>query len=219
MGRSKRSRRGLLSVTCGMTAATLALACNGLVGLSDYERAECSGGGVCFDAGFPDSSADVRSDARDATPDVVETIGTPPVSWAQFKMPNYPNDAGLTDNLAKYSPAAGGFHDDVSGLTWQEPIAASGSKTWKDAQTLCPSGWRLPSRIELVTLLDLSKKSGAKIDAIFGSTEPQPYWTSSPVRLADGSLDGRQWTVDFNGGGVSQTSTNLTAGVRCIKSK
>ncbi|MDF2696509.1 MAG: hypothetical protein K0S65_4892, partial [Labilithrix sp.] len=91
------SKRGRLVPLFGAGVALALLACNGILGISDYERGECSGGGLCFDSGAPDG-------ARDGAPDVLalDASGTKPVRWAHFVMPNY--DAGAaTENVPTYA--------------------------------------------------------------------------------------------------------------------
>jgi hypothetical protein len=199
----------------------LALACNQLIGLSDYGRVECNGGGVCTEAGASETGPDAPKDAPPVQ--LVDASGTKPVQWPQFRMPNYPQDGGPDVNIPTYAPAAdGGLLDSVSKLVWREPIPQNekGAKSYEDAQTVCaaaPGGWRLPSRIELVTLLNLDVAKTTKIDDTFASTEPAPYWTTSQVRPDVGGAR-KHWTVDFANGGLSQTLiVGQTANVRCIK--
>lgn len=217
MGRSKR--RTLLAFVATM-ATFSAIACNSLVGISDYDRGECSGGGVCSEVeGGPIPDAKTDTSSTDAPIIVGDAEGSRPVSWAQFRMPNYPQDGGPSDNVHSYGPVTDGFKDNVSNLVWREPMTQTGPKSFSDAKTICallPGGWRLPSRIELVTLLDLGR-SGTKIDPIFATTEAAEYWTISEVRTVGGVTTDR-WTVDFNNGGVGKKNLNGgTAGVRCIK--
>lgn len=196
--------------------ATLLLACNALLGIDDYERGECSGGGICADGGFAaDVGGDVATDARDSGFDAPR--GTQPVSWAKFRMPNYAEDGGPNVNVvAAYQDLGGGaLKDPVSGLVWQK--TASSGKTWDEAQALCTGNWRLPSRIELVTLLDLSR-SGAKFSAQFDGP-PASYWTFSHVREVRERVlvtTDQYWAVDFSEGGVKKIGASSTAAVRCI---
>lgn len=219
------SKRRLLSALAGACVTSLMLACNGIIGLSDYTRGECSGGGVCEDAGDVDV---VVVDASDGGPPdaKVDASGTKAVRWAQFKMPNYAQDGGPGENVPKYNEVAGGFQDSVSELVWGEPILDKdkGGKSYEDALRICAAitsggSWRLPSRIELVTLLDLGR-SGRKIDeATFKSTEGMQYWTTSEVRPDVGGVR-RHWTVDFSNGGLGQQEVVTgQAGVRCIKDR
>ena len=218
-----RSKRRLLSALAGACVTSLVLACNGILGISDYTRGECSGGGVCEDAGDHDV---VVVDASDGGPEAkVDASGTKAVRWAQFKMPNYAQDGGPGENVPDYGPVAGGFQDSVSGLVWGEPIPEKGGKSYEDALKICAAittggSWRLPSRIELVTLLDLGPNTSRKINvAKFASTEGMQYWTTSEVRP---DVDGvrKHWTVDFSNGGLGQQDINEgQAGVRCIKDR
>jgi Protein of unknown function (DUF1566) len=215
MARSRRRR--LQRVVLPFVAASATLACNGIIGLSDYERAECNGGEICGDSG-----PDAPLDARDGEVVAVDASGTKKVSWPHFVMPNYAQDGGPGENVPTYSPTVGGFLDSVSSLVWNEPIEKKGDKSYEEAEKICANltvggKWRLPSRIELVTLLDLGRP-GKKIDeATFGSTEPLEYWTSSEVRPDPAS--GRMfWTVNFSVGGLGKQDVRVgSAGVRCIK--
>jgi hypothetical protein len=100
--------------------------------------------------------------------------------------------------------------------------AEAGAQTFEGAVKLCASikdggPWRLPSRIELVTLLDLGQ-SGVRIDPLFSGTHQGVYWTSSEVRPFVGP-NREYWAVDFSGGGVlaKRAETGGSAAVRCVK--
>jgi hypothetical protein len=223
-----RAHRRLVLVTA--LALPLALACNGLIGLSDFDRVECTGG-RCGDGGasFDATLVDGPDGALDAAP--VDAAGMKPVSWAAWRMPNYDAGTDATDNPMSYSPTgdAVGVRDDVTSLVWRHPMPAeAASKTFDDAQKLCasltPGSWRLPSRIELVTLLDLGQASSKpKIDPVFQSPAPgtslSKYWTFSEVRSLPGvATDGRSyWVVDFLSGGVDKLPESAPAAVRCVK--
>jgi hypothetical protein len=215
-----RSRRRLLAVAA-VASVLLAFACNGIVGLDDYEKVSCTGGRC--DGGAPDALTDVvidgnRADAR------VDASGTLPVSWAHFRMPNYVVDGGPDANLMAYTPASGGILDTVTKLVWREPIpdAERNARTWEEAQKICaaagPEKWRLPSRIELVTLLDLTQRPA--VDKVFQSTDEMAYWTTSEVRGLP-AADRRRWTVNFTeSAGVGTAKENGDrAGVRCVKAQ
>ena len=144
------SKRRLLSALAGACVTSLVLACNGIIGLSDYTRGECSGGGLCEDAGDFDV---VVVDAPNGAPAdaKVDASGTKPVRWAQFKMPNYAQDGGPGQNVPTYKATAGGFQDTVSKLVWGEPIPEKGGKSYEEALKICAAittggSWRLPSR-------------------------------------------------------------------------
>jgi hypothetical protein len=219
VARSSRLAVALL----GAGALPLAVACNDLIGISDYTRGECSGGGICSEAGALDGAAPIIEAGRDARVVVVEPSGTKPVRWAKFKMPNYPQDGGPVDNVATYARSAddAGVVDEVTGLTWREPMADTGIVSFDVARTTCAglgSTWRLPSRIELVTLFDLTPGNPPTIDKkAFPSTKAGEYWTSSEVWTSDGVATGRHWTVDFANGVLGRLDVDSgTARVRCI---
>ncbi|MBX3233683.1 MAG: DUF1566 domain-containing protein [Labilithrix sp.] len=185
MARS-RLRRALFAFAC---VTPLLAACNAILGISDYDKAPCNGGEPCTRA---DGGPDVGPDAPDAGPDVVtvDATGTAPVSWIQFKMPNYPQVDGPNVNVASYSDQAGdagGIVDDVSGLIWRAVDTAekkpfSYADAEKHCEALTTAKWRLPTRIELITLLDFSGTNAAATSAARFSMEPETYWTSSAVR-------------------------------------
>jgi hypothetical protein len=228
MARSKPARRRLAYAVTVALAVPSALACNALVGLDEYTKVVCTGG-TC-DGGVPDvlSYQDVVTEASKPDGRAPDAGGTKPVSWANFHMPNY--DAGpLTDNRMSYTATDGGFVDDVNSLVWQEPIVETAAVTYSAAQQVCASltgggRWRLPTRIELVTLLDLNNGPPA-IAREFASTQPAAYWTSSEVRPFGGINPRKHWTVVFAGGadvlGSAEEDTpdvpGGKAGVRCIR--
>jgi hypothetical protein len=209
--RAGRRRAGVLAGAALFAAALVA--CNALTGLSDYERVQCTGlvcdGGADPDVFAPDGSPDGGVDAR------VDAEGTLPVSWAAWPMPNY--DAGPeTSTPVSYQPTAGGVFDGVTRLAWQDPIPpGSVNVTLADARRICSGEWRLPSRIELVTLLDLSQ-GGAKIHPTFAGAPGARHWTFSEVRPVD-PANRRYWSVDFGNGGLAQLGQNETAAVRCVR--
>jgi len=201
----------------------LVLACNAIIGISDYKRGECNGGGICGDGGepFDGSAADARTDGG---PEVkADASGTQPVSWAAWPMPNY--DAGTPiDNapMAYDEVANQGWMDRITKLVWRHPMPqGSENVTYARALEICASPWRLPSRIELVTLLDLSQP-GAKIDPVFKTPEPGTpqgaHWTFSEVRPFGGDAGRAHWVVDFAEGGLAKRDeTGGLAAVRCVK--
>ncbi|MBX3223911.1 MAG: DUF1566 domain-containing protein [Labilithrix sp.] len=215
------SRRRVLFALAGASLLPLAVACNGIIGLSDYTRAECSGGEVCDDAGGVDTGpgdAPFDTDRPDAKPDAA---GTLPVSWAAWPMPNY-DAGGALDNPMGYDVITNqGFQDRVTKLVWRHPMPEGAeSLPYESALKVCESPWRLPSRIELVTLLDLSA-SGAKANAVFKTPPGQAiqqgvHWTFSEVRPFD--VEKREhWVVDFDRGGLAKRAESQRAAVRCVR--
>ncbi len=141
--------------------------------------------------------------------------------WSRWRMPNDPS-SGLP-NPAHYTvnAAADIVVDDVTGLMWQRTISLSYFR-WGDAQIYCRDlvyggfdDWRLPSRVELVSITDHSVLYPAPaIDsAAFPNTPPEAFWTKSYLDIA------YIWAVSFSAGEVLQFDHMLDSQlrVRCVR--
>jgi hypothetical protein len=75
--------------------------------------------------------------------------------------------------------------------------------------------WRVPTRIELVSLVDYTQPSGkATIDpVVFANVQARAHWTSSPVP-GDGGPSA-YWTVSFADGLASNSAAGATY-VLCV---
>lgn len=141
-------------------------------------------------------------------------------SWAEWPMPNCPGDitAGAPNPESYTDNGDGTVTDNVTGLMWQQTVSTT-TYSWADALAFCPSlslagydDWRLPTRIELVSIVDDSLTDATMDSANFPGTPAGYFWTSS--RLAGSLTDA--WVVVFNGG----TYTVLTSDssyVRCVR--
>lgn len=140
--------------------------------------------------------------------------------WAEWPMPNCPGDveAGAPNPESYTDNGDGTVTDNVTGLMWQQAVSAT-TYSWADALAYCPTltlaghhDWRLPSRIELVSIVDDSLTDATTDSANFPATPAGYFWTSS--RLAGTLTDA--WTVVFNGGTYAvQTSDSSYA--RCVR--
>jgi Protein of unknown function (DUF1566) len=123
--------------------------------------------------------------------------------------------------------------DNMTGLTWQRRVPA-GTYSWADAKSFCgclndtsdaavrcdlekipgyPSGWRLPTRIELVSIVDHAFYVPIIDGAAFPDTPPHVFWSSSPA-----AHDSRYaWLVQFSFGNVLFGSVGDTYRVRCVR--
>jgi hypothetical protein len=160
--------------------------------------------------------------------DVSACPGKARSAWAEWKMPNLPASSGLP-NPPDYgvSTAAGQtvVCDRVTGLMWQQREDGKYATAIKreDAVEQClaldwggRTGWRLPSRIELFSLVDLSQPPGkATIDpTTFPGTPLSEFWTYT----VDSRVSDAQWTIDFGSGVNLQTILNETPiAVRCVR--
>jgi hypothetical protein len=134
-------------------------------------------------------------------------------------MPN-PVSAGLP-NPASYDATTtlGVVRDKVTNLMWQQDVDSNNYTQSLPAAycaTLALAGycdWRLPTRIELVSIVDTTS-SGPSIEAeAFPNTPSQAFWTSSP----SAHNTGEAWYVDFSTGGVAYNVTSSTLMVRCVR--
>jgi hypothetical protein len=107
--------------------------------------------------------------------------------------------------------------DTLTGLVWRRQ--AGPSLTWAAAQTYCSSagsGFRVPTVKELISLVDLTVTSGAKINqAAFPDMPETNMWTSSPNEISSGT----PWHVRFGWGGYSNgfDMVDEAAVVLCVR--
>jgi len=226
-----RSDRKLLFVGLVALAVPTLLACNAIIGLSDFEKVECAGARCGDGSAQPDviNQPDVVADAP------IEARGANPVSWAQWPMPNYDGGAEFLPHPIKYEILdADRIRDTVTGLVWRRSTlpAAPYEAAKLACNTLDPATgpWRLPKRIELVTLLDFSRKAPAfLIGPEFTNVKNVTVWTSSEYRVRDlndltkkaSVVTDAFWTVDFKTGAVDTLSTagDPVASVLCVGGK
>jgi len=92
---------------------------------------------------------------------------------------------------------------------------------WKDAKDYCSSlllggikDWRLPSAIELVSLLDFTTENPTVDGSAFPVTPSRRFWSSSP--FATVSEPAVSWCVDFGGGATTTFPLDSGLAVRCV---
>jgi hypothetical protein len=104
---------------------------------------------------------------------------------------------------------------------WQQAVDPGGFN-WANAKAYCtgPSlagtGWRLPTKAELESIVDFGTYAPAIDATAFPSTPSDYFWSSSPYVGASGY----GWGVSFIGGGVSANYfvTSDSRRVRCVRS-
>jgi hypothetical protein len=126
-----------------------------------------------------------------------------------------------TAPVGRYAVGTDTVKDNETGLTWQRAVPAQ-TYDWANAKTYCQglslggfaSGWRLPSKKELETLVDFGvAKPGPTVDSTaFPGAPAQAFWTSTSLAW---SAD-YAWTVDFGYGGSLGYVTTDTDRVRCV---
>lgn len=239
MGRSKKRlvlRRGSRSVLVLAAAlASSAVACAGILGLDEFDKGECAGARCGDGAPPPDvivPDAPIGPDGGDGG--LEGSVGTDPTTWAKWVMPNYdlPDGATGPGRALEYSPRANDeVFDVVTQLTWKR--APSGQEDIVDAKTLCDgiekSGpkWRVPKRIELVTILDYGAAQPPFVRKGAAGFDPNKFpngvvWTSSEeltYELPSTSLKrtGRYWAVNFSTGKLVTMDGMTSNSVLCVK--
>ncbi len=220
-------RRLLTGLASALVIPLGIFACNGIIGLDDYERVQCTGlvcdGGNRFDGPSIDAATDGNRSEGGGQ-------GTDPVSWARWRMPNYVlPDAGSSEVLDNppdlTGPNGPEITDNTTQLVWRSTVEPVGNNVpLADARKACGdlsarerAGWRLPKRIELVTLLDYGHAPPFIDRSKFADFPRARVWTSSEVRPIDNALP-KFWIVNFDTGEVAQeAASERIAAVLCVK--
>ena len=172
----------------------------------------------------PDTGQDICYDA-------FQTLATCPAPGNPF----FGQDANYTTLSMSFSDNLDGtVTDNVTGLMWQQ-ADDNATYNWFEASgttdtTYNPGGavnvcgslnvgmyndWRLPTRLELVTILHLGQVSPA-IDAVFTDTESDYYWTADTAAFNSDNA----WTVRFQDGFIwsyAKSGATVSGYVRCVR--
>lgn len=221
---------GALLVASGLVA------CNAILGLNDFEKVDSLGLDASPDVVTVDGGVD---SGPDTGPPPIPT-GTAPTTalWARWPMPDSVQTGFGPSPGAKYTPSYGPdggatlayVTDNVTNLTWLKKVYTA--STFTEAVEKCKAAgaaseggikdWRVPSRIELASILDHKQAASApKIDPVFyeridaGPVPPprQKYWTGSVVYPVGSTVS--FWVVDFDTGEVWKTKE--ASHVRCVR--
>lgn len=141
-------------------------------------------------------------------------------------MPNPPT-TGLPHPASYTDLGDGTVKDNVTGLIWQKAVAATQAFAWDTAKNYCASQalagrtWRLPTRIELLSLVDFTRTSPAlNVTAFPGTPGGKYYWTASPWVVSQIATKPQySWIVNFYEGLTSNAGDRTQAEfVRCVSS-
>jgi hypothetical protein len=109
--------------------------------------------------------------------------------------------------------------DKDTGLMWQKEDDNT-KRIWSDAITYSDNlplaghtDWRLPSKKELISILDYGTYNPSINKTYFPNTDSSTYW-SSTIYADDTSY---AWSVHFYGGGVYGYSKSGDGYVRCVR--
>ena len=110
--------------------------------------------------------------------------------------------------------------DQSTGLMWSKATTAKG-KTWAEAKAAAEAvrlggytDWRLPTRAELLTLVD-DTRSNPAIDTTMFDCESDWYWTSTPLASSPSDC---AWGVLFNLGNAYYLHQGSGGRVRAVRS-
>jgi hypothetical protein len=114
--------------------------------------------------------------------------------------------------------------DEVTGLAWQrepdEGPGESGGFGWQEALDHCEAlevagydDFRLPTRLELVSLMNPTARNPAIETGVFPDTPPTQYWTAS-ILASDPE---QAYRLDFMLGETSASPKEAEQSVRCVR--
>jgi hypothetical protein len=142
-----------------------------------------------------------------------------PIVCPQIGDPFFGQDGTYRINVPSYSPANSGLKDSVTGLVWQiEPEKKV--KTQAEAGAYCAdlelggqTDWRLPTRLEFVSLLDLGMGSGYALPAQIPLEATGTFWTASATaKEAD-----QFYIVNDQDGAWNLAVASTTFAARCVR--
>lgn len=109
----------------------------------------------------------------------------------------------------------GTVKDNNTGLSWQKEDDGV-AKTWEETINYCESlnlgeisDWRLPAKMELLSIVDYGRSEPAIYPEAFPNTQPSPYWSSSGYGT-------EAIAVDFRNGVITASAKTTMGNVRCV---
>jgi len=108
-------------------------------------------------------------------------------------------------------------NDPGPALEWSPTLCDGKSVTHAEAEKAAAAlgeGWRLPTRWELESILDITRHDPAVDTTRFPDTKSTYYWTSAPCAWNASAV----WVVAFNHGSASGLHRNSLACVRAVRS-
>ncbi len=100
-------------------------------------------------------------------------------------------------------------------LEWSATLCDGKSVDYAAAEKACAAlgeGWRLPTRMELESILDLTRHNPAIDTVRFPDTKSDWYWTSTPCSWAPSCA----WIVSFDRGDAGHNDRYGKACVRAV---
>jgi hypothetical protein len=143
-------------------------------------------------------------------------------NWAEWPMPNSASESGTPNTESYTNNGDGTVTDNVTKLMWEQTDSTA-MYSWSDAKAYCVarrtasySDWRLPSQIELMSIVDFSASGSAALNPVFSAQASTQSWWSANVYPNDLNGAGYYWMINLDGEGVTGAS-GVTANVRCVR--
>jgi cysteine-rich repeat protein len=139
--------------------------------------------------------------------------------WALWQMPY------LSPTQQNYAYTADIIVDQTTNLEWQRVMDPT-ERSWADAQKYCwdlvlgnRSDWRLPTQIELISIVDYTKKTGPAVNttsSAFADAGPTDLWWSSTRPIGTNYAIYLQLAIGQTGV-LNPDSATSKAKVRCVR--
>jgi hypothetical protein len=161
----------------------------------------------------------VRGSGGDAAGGAAGSGGDRTSDRANWPVPN-PASTGLPNPQSYETSVPDVVVDNVTGLTWQKNVV-SDALLWSNALAYCAElqlagrdDWRLPSLIELISIVDFTQTSPAVDPSAFPALDSGNLWTSSSLVGSPGEAFYVAFTTGFSYHG-HQDFLSLQA--RCVR--
>ncbi len=113
----------------------------------------------------------------------------------------------------------GTITDNKTKLTWQQ--SSHKKMRWEIGKVFCQklklagySNWRMPSKIELLSLVERSMFNPSIDRKFFPTAKAESYWSGSEGTISAGSA---AWLVDFGFGATHFFNRSNKYAVRCVR--
>jgi hypothetical protein len=140
--------------------------------------------------------------------------------WAEWPAPASPGKLASDQVVESYTDNGDmTVTDNVTKLMWQQNVTTtyvSQPDAIKQCANLTLAGyhdWRLPTQIELVSLVDYTRVNPSLDASYFPGTPAYAFWSSTPY-TASSALG---WGVTFDYGTEGYNTVIFLGGVRCVR--
>ncbi len=207
-----RRKAPLLSAGLVFVAAAAAISACSSLREGPLAATDASDASAGADGAGADGTVVIGEDGSAPSDAEVEAERDP--EWAMWKLPPSAPPAG------NYAVANGVARDETTQLEWLQ-AALPDRLTHAAAAAACKAttrdggGFRLPTRIELLSLVDYSRNGKGMNASVFGSSSfGVEFWSSTPDALAPAA---RAWFVRFTNGESSTDLQSTMKAVRCVR--